>query len=85
MIRLILFSRDSKLQRLVAPALGEEFEVVVERGTGRLQHLLGAGSSEVIILDLDSEYPSIGAQLDISQAYVHRLIRQAQNENSHAA
>ncbi|HEY1213037.1 MAG TPA: sigma-54 dependent transcriptional regulator [Bryobacteraceae bacterium] len=66
MIRLILFSPDSKLQSLIAPALGEKFEVVVKRDTGRLQQFLGDGSSDVIILDLDSEYPSIDAQLGLS-------------------
>src|SRR5579872_3291282 len=63
MIRLALFSGDPKLQRLLAPALGQDYRVTVEADRARLKGLVAADEVDVLILDLDSNYASISEQL----------------------
>jgi DNA-binding NtrC family response regulator len=63
MIRLVLFSGDAKLQRLLAPALGQEYSVLVESDGARLKQIVIDGLADVVILDLDSNYSSIDQQL----------------------
>ncbi|HYL93863.1 MAG TPA: sigma-54-dependent Fis family transcriptional regulator, partial [Alphaproteobacteria bacterium] len=63
MIRLVLFSGDPKLQRLLAPALGQEFSVLVESDSARLKQIVIDELADVVILDLDSNYSFIDQQL----------------------
>jgi DNA-binding NtrC family response regulator len=56
MIRVALSSRDLKLQPLLAPALGRDFEVVSEPDFDRLKALLWEGLSDVLLLDLDANF-----------------------------
>jgi DNA-binding NtrC family response regulator len=65
MIRVALFSQDVKLQPLLAPALGRDFEVVVEAQADRLIELLQDGSFDILLLDLDSENSSIETHVDV--------------------
>jgi DNA-binding NtrC family response regulator len=54
MIRLAFYSQDLRLRSLLAPALGPEFQIVVEPDEAQLKDLLSQGSCDVVILDLDS-------------------------------
>src|SRR5579862_8043089 len=63
MIRLVLLSGDTKLQRLLAPALGPDFNVLVESHPARLKQLVADEQVDVVILDLDADYCSIPEQL----------------------
>jgi DNA-binding NtrC family response regulator len=63
MIRLALFSGDPKLQRLLAPALGQDYSVVVESSRTKLQKLVNDEQVDVFVLDLDSNYSFIQEQL----------------------
>jgi DNA-binding NtrC family response regulator len=62
MIRLALHSADSKLQPLLAPALGEEFQVTVEADPNRLKKTLASGSVDVLLLDLNSDPQNLEPQ-----------------------
>src|SRR4051794_28400104 len=62
MIRLALHSADSKLQPLLAPALGEEFQVTVEADQNRLKKTLASGSVDVLLLDLNSDPQNLEPQ-----------------------
>jgi DNA-binding NtrC family response regulator len=63
MIRVALFSHDVKLQPLLAPALGRDFDVTTEPDGDRLKHLVAQGSLDVLLLDLDSESSDIANQV----------------------
>ncbi len=52
MIRVILSSEDLKLEALLAPALGQDFQVVSEPDWEKLRQLACDGSFDVLLLDL---------------------------------
>src|SRR5579859_1582588 len=64
MIRLVLFSGDSKLQRLLAPALGTDYSVLVESDASKLRQLVDDQQVDVLGLDLDGNYSPVQEQLD---------------------
>lgn len=55
MIRIVIFSGDSKLQPLLSAALGATYNVVVESNTVKLKKLLKDELIDVLILDLSSD------------------------------
>src|ERR1700691_3931218 len=58
MIRLLLYSQDINLQFLLAPTLGGEFSVFLERRMDRIREIISQGQCDVLIVDLDSHsYP----------------------------
>jgi len=58
MIRLLLYSQDLKLQSLLGPTLGSEFNVFFERRMDRIREIISKKQCDVLILDLDStSYP----------------------------
>lgn len=61
-IRVALCSRDLKLQPLLAPALGRDFQVLWETDRERLKQMLCGGQIDVLLLDLDSESSDIAQQ-----------------------
>src|SRR5579864_6461443 len=63
MIRLVLFSGDPKLQRLLAPALGSDYSVLVESDPSKLKQFIAAEHVDVLILDADSNYSSVQEQV----------------------
>lgn len=63
MVRIALCSKDQKLQPLLAPALGKDFQVIVEPDADRLGVLIADGSLDVLLLDLDSELHDIAGQI----------------------
>ena len=57
-IRLLLYSQDVELQYLLAPTLGGEFSVILERRMDRIRAMVSQNECDVLILDLDSSsYP----------------------------
>ncbi len=64
MIRVALCSPDLKLQPLLAPALGRDFQVLSEQDHGRLANILRGGQVDVLLLDLDSESGNVQQQVD---------------------
>ncbi|HEX7362823.1 MAG TPA: sigma-54 dependent transcriptional regulator [Bryobacteraceae bacterium] len=63
MVRIALFSKDQKLQPLLAPALGRDFQVIAEPDGDRLRVLIAESSLDVLLLDLDSELHDIPEQI----------------------
>lgn len=59
MIRVALLSEDSKLQPLLAPALGRDFQVIADTDAERLKQLLWGGSCDVLLLDIDADVSDI--------------------------
>src|ERR1700719_836968 len=64
MIRLALFSQDLKLQPLLAPALGRDFQVIAEPEGDRLKQLLWDGCFDVLVLDLDTDLGNVEQQVE---------------------
>ena len=65
MIRILLHSRDTKLQPLLGPTLGPDFRVMVEPSSARIKTLIAQEECDVLILDLDSTYSTIEQQLAV--------------------
>jgi hypothetical protein len=63
MIRLLLFSQDINLQFLLAPTLGSEFSVALERRMDKVREAISRGQCDVLILDLDANTYPIQQQL----------------------
>jgi len=63
-IRVGLHSQDPKLQPLLAPALGKDFQVVTEPDQTRLRTLVENASLDVVLLDLDSESSNVADQIE---------------------
>jgi DNA-binding NtrC family response regulator len=58
MISLLLYSQDLNLQFLLAPTLGPEFSVFLERRMDKIREIISQGQCDVLIVDLDSRsYP----------------------------
>ncbi len=58
MIRLLIYSQDLNLQSLLAPTLGGEFSVILERRIERVREIISKEQCDVLILDLNSSsYP----------------------------
>ncbi len=68
MTRLVLHSTDSKLQPLLAPALGNEFQVTVEADPNRLKKILSSGAVDVLLMDLDSDPKKVQSQIDLHES-----------------
>src|SRR6266545_4369122 len=64
MIRLVLYSPDSKLQSLLASALRPEYEVVLESKKERLKEAVKESGADILVLDFDSNYSSLEQQLE---------------------
>jgi len=64
MLRIGVFSEDSKLQPLLSSALGKEFQVVLESHEETMSQLLTSESCDVVILDLDSNYGSLDRRMN---------------------
>ena len=62
-IRLLLYSQDLKLQPLLAPALGKEFQITVEPDENKVRDLIARENCDVLILDLDSTYCAVKQQV----------------------
>src|SRR5277367_6033336 len=63
MIRLLLYSQDGSLQSLLAPTLGSEFSLILDRRMDRIREIISRGQCDVLILDLDSNSYPIQQQL----------------------
>jgi DNA-binding NtrC family response regulator len=59
MIRIALFSDDSKLQQPLSSALGREFHVLLEPREEGIHRLFSAAACDVVLLDLDSNHASL--------------------------
>jgi DNA-binding NtrC family response regulator len=55
MIRVALFSQDLKLQPLLAPALGKDFDVIATRDRLTLVDLVARNTVDVVLFDVDLE------------------------------
>lgn len=67
MIRIALFSDDRKLQHLLSSALGREFRISLEPDEDGIHRSLSAGECDVVIVDLDSNQPSLQQRITGSQ------------------
>jgi DNA-binding NtrC family response regulator len=74
MIRLLFHSENCKLQQLLAPTLGPEFQVLVEPDRQRLKQRITDGECDVLVLDFDSVHCSIAHQLEVVDEYRHSHI-----------
>jgi DNA-binding NtrC family response regulator len=63
MLRLALYSKDSRLQSVLALALGGDYSVLVESSKETIRRIVDEERLDVLMLDLDSNYGSIEDQL----------------------
>src|SRR4051812_40624955 len=88
MIRILLYSRDAKLRPLLAPALGNAFEVIAESNPDRVRQILEKSTCDVLLFDLDGLQAPLEEQVafyeDIS-AYDNSTILLADDESRSAA
>lgn len=63
LIRVGVFTLDARLQPLLAPGLGSNFQVVSESDVDRLKELLLANAFDVLLLDMDATYSSPEQQM----------------------
>jgi len=70
MIRIGLHSEDRTLQSLLSSALGQEFEVILASTEDEIKHILSAGGSDVMLLELDSDRGSLKERLDCSKRII---------------
>ncbi len=71
MIRTGLFSNDETLQALLATALGNDFEVILEPTEEGINRRIASGECDVVLLDLNAEDRRLQERIEAS----HRLIR----------
>jgi DNA-binding NtrC family response regulator len=69
MIRIGLFSKDSKLQTLLSSALGKEFQVLLRSTEEALDQTLLAGGCDVVVVDLDSHQGLLAQRIN----YIRRI------------
>src|SRR5215831_1383666 len=65
-IRLLLFSLDPKLQRLLSAVLRPEFTVLLEWNKDRLKQAAAEGAADVVVLDCDSNHDQKDSLLALS-------------------
>ena len=70
MIRIGLFSEDSKLLPLLSSALGKEFQVIMKADEGGIEHLIRSKGCDVVVIDLDSHHGSLPHKLQASRRLV---------------
>jgi DNA-binding NtrC family response regulator len=70
MVRIALFSEDSKLQQLLSSALGKEFRITLESEEEAIHRSFAAGECDVVILDLDSNRESLQQRIADSERLV---------------
>jgi DNA-binding NtrC family response regulator len=64
MIRIGLYSADSKLQPILSSSLGKEFQVLLYSSEGEIDQMLSAQGCDVVILDLDSNDGSLAKRIE---------------------
>lgn len=65
MIRVLCYSEDRKLQPVLGPALGPDYNLAVESDKSRVKRLAADGQPDVLILDLDSNYGTVEDGLEL--------------------
>ena len=70
MTRIGLYSEDRTLQPLLSPALGKDFEVVLESDGEGMDALIAAGTLDVLILDLYSHEDSLQTRIDCARRLI---------------
>lgn len=64
MIRIGFYSDNRKLQSVLSSALGKEFEILLEPSEEGIYQMLSAGECDMVVLDLDSNHPSLKKRVD---------------------
>jgi DNA-binding NtrC family response regulator len=70
MTRIGLYSEDRTLQPLLSPALGKDFEVLLESDGEGMDALIVAGNCDVLILDLFSHEDSLQTRIDCARRLI---------------
>ncbi len=70
MTRIGLYSEDRTLQPLLSPALGKDFEVILESDGEGMDALISAGNLDVLILDLYSHEDSLQTRIDCARRLI---------------
>ena len=70
MTRIGLYSEDRTLQPLLSPALGKDFEILLESDGEGMEALIAAGSCDVLILDLYSHGDSLQTRIDCARRLI---------------
>jgi DNA-binding NtrC family response regulator len=74
MIRIALYSEDRKLQQLLSSALGKEFQIVLDPEEDAILRSFSAGDCDVVVLDLDSNHPSLQERIACSERIVEAKV-----------
>jgi DNA-binding NtrC family response regulator len=70
MIRIALYSGDRTLQPLLSSALGKDFQIRLESEEQALDAMIGSGSCDALILDLDSRQGSLKDRISCSERLI---------------
>jgi hypothetical protein len=70
MVRIALFSEDSKLQQLLSSVLGREYQVTLENVEEEIHHLFSRRACDVVVLDLDTNQISLPQRIASSKRIV---------------
>jgi DNA-binding NtrC family response regulator len=70
MTRIGLYSEDRTLQPLLSPALGRDFEILLESDGEAMEALIAAGNCDVLILDLYSHEGSLQTRIDCARRLI---------------
>jgi DNA-binding NtrC family response regulator len=70
MTRIGLYSEDRTLQPLLSPALGKDFEILLESDGEGMDALIAAGSCDVLILDLHSHEDCQQTRIDCARRLI---------------
>jgi DNA-binding NtrC family response regulator len=70
MTRIGLYSEDRTLQPLLSPALGKDFEILLESDGEGMDALIAAGNCDVLILDLCSHESSLQARIECARRLI---------------
>ncbi|HEX6773514.1 MAG TPA: sigma-54 dependent transcriptional regulator [Acidobacteriaceae bacterium] len=70
MIRIGLYSSDTKLQLLLASALGEGYEVAMQATESALHRAYSSGACDVVVLDLDTNDSALQDRIATSRQII---------------
>jgi DNA-binding NtrC family response regulator len=70
MIQLAIYSNDRTLHSLLSPALGNQFEIVLESKEEGMKHLLSTSGCDVILLDLECAAEQLPERIEFSRRLI---------------
>jgi DNA-binding NarL/FixJ family response regulator len=70
MVRIALFSQDSKLQQLLSSVLGKEYQIILEPDEEGIHRLFSSRDCDVVVLDLDTNHGQLQQRIACAERIV---------------